>query len=83
MEAQHSGEGWFDGLDASFEIPLDGGDSGTATANIRASTPALVVLAVGAMSAVVILGQGSGLERLQDALPALAGAVGDRLLAAT
>jgi hypothetical protein len=79
MEAQHNGEGWFDGLDASFEIPLNGGDSGTATVNIRASTPALVILVLGAA---VILSKGDALERLQDALPALAARVGDRLVAA-
>ena len=38
MDAQHNDEGWFDGLEVSFEIPLNGGDSGTAKANIRAST---------------------------------------------
>jgi hypothetical protein len=79
MEAQPNSDGWFDGLDASFEIPLNGGDSGTATANIRASTPALVVLVLGAA---VILSKGDALERLQDALPALAERVGDRLVAA-
>lgn len=79
MEARHNGDGWFEGLHASVEVPLDGGDSGTAKANIRVSTPALFVLVLGAAA---ILRNGSGLERLQDALPALVERVGDRLLAA-
>jgi hypothetical protein len=80
MEAQHNGEGWFDGVDASVEIPLNGGASGTARANFRASTDALVVLVLGAA---VILSKGDALERLLDAVPALAERVGGRLLAAT
>jgi hypothetical protein len=80
MEAQHNGGVWSDGLDASVEVPLDGGDSGTAKANIRASTPALFVLVIGAA---VILGKGDALERLMDAAPALAERVGDRLVATT
>lgn len=79
MEAQHNGEAWFDGLDASFEVPLDGGRSGTAKANIRVSTPALFVLLIGAA---VILSKGDALERLLEAVPALAERVGDRLVAA-
>jgi hypothetical protein len=82
MEAQHNGDGWFDGLDASVEIPLDAGDSGTAKANIRVSTPALYVLVLGGLGAAVILSKGPGLERVQDALPALVERVGERLLAA-
>ena len=80
MEAQHNGEGEFDGLEASFEIPLDGGDSGMAKAKIRVSASALFVLVVGVA---VIRSEGSGLERLLDALPGLARRVGDRLVAAT
>ena len=80
MEAQHNDQGWFDGLDASVEIPFDGGESGTAKANLRASTRALVVLVLGAA---VILGKGDALERLLAVAPALAERVGDRPLAAT
>lgn len=79
MDAQHNGEGWFDGLDASVEIPLDRGDSGTAKAKIRVSAPALFVLVLGVA---VIRSEGSGLERLLDAVPALAERLGDRLVAA-
>ena len=78
MDAQHNGEGWFDGLDASVEIPLDGGDSGTAKAKIRVSAPALFVLVLGVA---VIRSEGSGLERLLDvSVPALAERLGDRLV---
>lgn len=80
MDAQHNGQGWFDGLDASFEIPLDGGDSGRWKAHIRASKGAIFFLVVGAA---VILDKGDALERLLDAVPALVGRVGDRLVAAT
>ncbi len=79
MEAQHNGDGRFDGLEASFEIPLNGGDSGTAKGNVRASPEALMVLVLGAA---VILSKGDPLERLLAAVPALAERVGDRLLAA-
>jgi hypothetical protein len=80
MDGQHNGRGWFDGLDVSIEIPLDGGDSGKAKANIRASTPALFALAIGAA---VILDKGDALERLLNAVPRLAERFGDRLVAAT
>ena len=79
MDAQHNGEGRFDGLEASFEIPLNGGDSGTAKGNFRASPEALVVLVLGVA---VILSKGDPLERLLNAVPALAERVGDRLVAA-
>ena len=79
MDAQHNGEGWFDGLEASVEIPLDGGDSGTAKAKIRVSAPALFVLVLGVA---VMRSKGSVLERLLDAVPALAGRLGNRLVAA-
>lgn len=79
MEAQHNDEAWFDGLDASFEIPLDGGDSGTAKANLRVSTPALFVLVIGAAT----LSKADALKRLLDAVPVLAERVGYRLVAAT
>ena len=79
MEAQQRGGGSFDGLDASVEIPLDGGDSGTAKMNFHASTPALFILVIGAA---VVLGRGDALERLL-AVPALSGRVGGHLVAAT
>ena len=79
MKVQHNGEGGFDGLEASFEIPLDGGDSGMAKAKIRVSASALFVLVVGVA---VIRSEGAGLERLLEAVPALAGRVGDRLVTA-
>ena len=77
MEARHNGSGSFDGFEASFE--MDGGDSGTAKANIRASKGTVFVLVI---AAAVVLDKGDALERLLDAVPALAGRVGDRLVAA-
>jgi hypothetical protein len=79
MDAQHDDEDWFDGLDASVEIPLDRGGSRTAKAKIRVSAPALFVLVLGVA---VIRSEGSGLERLLDAVPALVQRVGDGLVAA-
>ena len=79
MDAQHNGEGRFDGLEASFEIPLNGGDAGTVKGYFRASPEALVLLVFGAA---VILSKGDALERLQAAVPALAERFGNRLVAA-
>ena len=79
MEAQHNGDSGFDGLEASFEIPLDEDGSATAKANLRVSTPALVVAAV---AAAVILGKADAIERLLNAVPALAERVGTRVVAA-
>jgi hypothetical protein len=80
MEAQHNGADGFDGVEASFEYPLDGGHAGTAKASIRASKGTVFFLVVGAA---VILDKTDALERLLDAVPALAGRAGDRLGAAT
>lgn len=79
MDAQHNGDGRFDGFEASFEFPLNGGDSGTAKGTLRASPEALVVLVVGAA---MVLSKGDALERLLDAVPVLAERLGDRLVAA-
>ena len=79
MDAQHNNEGWSDGLDVSVEMPLNGGDAGTAKANLHAGAPALFVLVLGAA---VILSKGDALERMLDAVPALAERVGARLVAA-
>jgi hypothetical protein len=78
MDAQHNGEGRSDGFEASLEIPLNGGNSGTAKVNLRANPGALAVLVVGLA---VILSKGDALERLLDAVPALAERFGDRLVA--
>ena len=76
MEAQNNGGGSFDGFEASFE--MDGGDSGTAKASIRASKGTVFVLVLGAA---VILDKGDALERLLAAVPPLARRVGDPLVA--
>lgn len=79
MDAQHNGDGRFDGLEASLEIPLNGGDSGTAKGNVRVGPEALVILGV---CLAVILDKTDPLERLLGAAPALAGRFGNRLVAA-
>jgi hypothetical protein len=75
MEAQHNGAGEY-GVEASVEYPVEGG---TAKASLRVSKESVLVLVLGAA---VILDKKDALERLLDAVPALAGRVGDRLVAA-
>lgn len=77
-DAQYDGKGWFDGLDVSAEVPLDGDDSRTAKWNVRISTPALLVGAV----VVTAVWKPEALDRVLEAVPALAGRVGDRLIPA-
>jgi hypothetical protein len=78
MEAQHNSSGWFDGIDVSAEVPLDGDDSRTAKWNVRISTPALLVGAV----VVTAVWKPEALDRVLEAVPALAGRVGGRLIPA-
>jgi hypothetical protein len=78
MEAQHNGDGGFDGLEASIELPLGGG-AGTAKAMMRVSASTVFALVVGLA---VIRSDGSGLDRLLNAMPALAERVNERLVAA-
>jgi hypothetical protein len=80
MTTQYNDDASFDGLDASFEFTRNGADSSTAKANLRVGPPALFAMVLGAA---VILSNGDALERLLDAVPALAERVGDRLVAAT
>jgi hypothetical protein len=83
MEALDMDDGRRYGLGASVGITPKGDGSGAATATVSASTPALVVLGIiGAGVMLMMLSQGVEPGRLQGAVPALAGRVGERLSAA-
>ena len=79
MDAQHNGGGRSDGLDVSVEVPLNGGDSGTAKGTLHASPEALLILLFGLGLG---LSQGDARKRLLSAVTALAERAGPRLVAA-
>jgi hypothetical protein len=79
MDTQHNGVGRSDGLDVSVEVPLNGGDSGTARGTLHTSPEALLVLVFGVG---LVLSQWDARERLLSAVTALAERAGHRLVAA-
>ena len=79
MDAHHNGADRSGGLDVSVEVPLNGGDSGTARGTLHASPEALLVLVFGVG---LVLSQGDARERLLGALTVLAERAGHRLVAA-